>query len=140
MNYQSRGITDQAIQGPSSYKAEITAAEALLKDHPAWNGVTAEAVHEIDRAIDRVDDPFNPGGARSGIALLPHHCVVGSNVSQIRPNEFFAPTIKCCDNVSWTRLRVCHDNAACRAVFTDPFGGHATDIARNGQKGFMRHA
>jgi len=56
MNYQSRGITDQAIQGPSSYKAEITAAEALLKDHPAWNGVTAEAVARM-----RLQNRFKTG-------------------------------------------------------------------------------
>ncbi len=56
MNYQSRGISDQAIQGPSSYKAEITAAEALLKDHPAWNGVTAEAVARM-----RLQNRFKTG-------------------------------------------------------------------------------
>ena len=56
MNYQSRGISDQAIQGPSSYKAEITAAEALLKDHPAWNGVTAEAVARM-----RLQNRFRTG-------------------------------------------------------------------------------
>ncbi|RTL41215.1 MAG: isocitrate lyase, partial [Rhodocyclaceae bacterium] len=56
MNYQSRGISDQAIQGPSSYKAELTAAEALLKDHPAWNGVTAEAVARM-----RLQNRFKTG-------------------------------------------------------------------------------
>src|SRR3979490_3186715 len=44
MNYQPRGIGDQAIQGPASYLSELGAAEALLKDQPTWNGVTAEAV------------------------------------------------------------------------------------------------
>jgi isocitrate lyase len=56
MNYQSRGITDQAIQGPSSYQAEITAAEALLKNQPAWNGVTAEAVARM-----RLQNRFKTG-------------------------------------------------------------------------------
>ena len=32
MNYQTRNITDHAIQGPSSYQSEIEAAEVLLKD------------------------------------------------------------------------------------------------------------
>src|SRR5437762_13952440 len=44
MNYQPRGISDKAIQGPASYLSELGAAEALLKSHPTWNGVTAEAV------------------------------------------------------------------------------------------------
>src|SRR5580692_4327305 len=43
MNYQPRGISDQAIQGPASYLSEVGAAEALLKTQPTWNGVTAEA-------------------------------------------------------------------------------------------------
>ena len=55
MNYQTRGITDQ-IQGPSSYQAEITAAEALLKEQPAWNGVTAEAVARM-----RLQNRFKTG-------------------------------------------------------------------------------
>lgn len=55
MNYQSRDIT-QSIQGPSSYKAELTAAEALLKEHPAWNGVTAEAVARM-----RLQNRFKTG-------------------------------------------------------------------------------
>src|SRR5689334_10858110 len=44
MNYQPRGISDQAIQGPAPYLTEVAAAEALLKTKPTWNGVTAEAV------------------------------------------------------------------------------------------------
>src|SRR3569832_2372660 len=44
MNYQPRGISDQALQGPASYQREIEAAQALLDTQPTWNGVTAEAV------------------------------------------------------------------------------------------------
>ena len=63
MNYQSRGITDQAIQGPSSYKAEITAAEALLKDHPAMvtelegyaEFVKTQLAGELEAALDALD-------------------------------------------------------------------------------------
>ena len=56
MNYQTRNITDHAIQGPSSYQEEIKAAEVLLKDHPAWNGVTAEAVARM-----RLQNRFKTG-------------------------------------------------------------------------------
>ena len=49
MNYQPRGISDQALQGPASYQSEIGAAEALLKDKDAWNGVGAPA--KTPRAI-----------------------------------------------------------------------------------------
>ena len=34
MNYQPRGISDQAVQGPASYLSELGAAEALLKTQP----------------------------------------------------------------------------------------------------------
>jgi isocitrate lyase len=44
MNFQPRGISDQAIQGPASYQSAIDAAKALLKDKDTWNGVSAEAV------------------------------------------------------------------------------------------------
>src|SRR5271155_4716928 len=44
MNYQPRGIGDQALQGPASYQSEIKAAQALLETRPTWTGVTAEAV------------------------------------------------------------------------------------------------
>ena len=44
MNYQPRGISDKAIQGPASYASELGAAKALLDTQPTWNGVTAEAV------------------------------------------------------------------------------------------------
>src|SRR5438552_4721762 len=55
MNYQPRGI-DQAIQGPASYLSEIKAAEALLKNQPTWNGVTAEAVARM-----RLQNRFKTG-------------------------------------------------------------------------------
>ncbi|OJU21514.1 MAG: isocitrate lyase [Afipia sp. 62-7] len=56
MNYQTRNITDQAIEGPASYAGEIAAAETLLKNHSAWNGVTAEAVARM-----RLQNRFRTG-------------------------------------------------------------------------------
>src|SRR5437762_13220347 len=56
MNYQPRGISDKAIQGPASYLSELGAAEALLKSHPTWNGVTAEAVARM-----RLQNRFKTG-------------------------------------------------------------------------------
>src|SRR3984885_1015548 len=56
MNYQPRGISDQAIQGPASYQSEIGAAEALLKTKDTWNGVTAEAVARM-----RLQNRFKTG-------------------------------------------------------------------------------
>lgn len=56
MNYQARGIIDQAIQGPASYQSEIRSAEALLKNQPTWNGVTAEAVARM-----RLQNRFKTG-------------------------------------------------------------------------------
>src|SRR5712672_1223617 len=56
MNYQPRGISDRTIQGPASYLSEIGAAEALLKNQPTWNGVTAEAVARM-----RLQNPFKTG-------------------------------------------------------------------------------
>ena len=56
MNYQPRGISDQAIQGPASYLSEIGAAEALLKTKPTWNGVNAEAVARM-----RLQNRFKTG-------------------------------------------------------------------------------
>lgn len=56
MNYQARDITDHAVQGPSSYESEIKAAEALLKDKPTWNGVTAEAIARM-----RLQNRFTTG-------------------------------------------------------------------------------
>ena len=40
MNFQPRGISEQGLQGPSSYQSEIEQAEALLKavpPLPAWS-------------------------------------------------------------------------------------------------------
>ena len=56
MNYQPRGISDQAIQGPASYRARSSAAKALLKTKPTWNGVTAEAVARM-----RLQNRFKTG-------------------------------------------------------------------------------
>src|ERR1700704_6349807 len=56
MNYQPRGISDQAIQGPASYLSELGAAEALLKTQPTWNGVNAEAVARM-----RLQNRFKTG-------------------------------------------------------------------------------
>jgi isocitrate lyase len=56
MNYQPRGISDQAIQGPASYLSETGAAEALLKTRPTWDGVTAEAVARM-----RLQNRFKTG-------------------------------------------------------------------------------
>jgi isocitrate lyase len=56
MNYQPRGISDQAIQGPASYLSEVGAAEALLKTQPTWDGVTAEAVARM-----RLQNRFKTG-------------------------------------------------------------------------------
>src|SRR6202046_2812992 len=56
MNYQPRGISYKAIQGPASYQSEIGAAEALLKTKDSWNGVTAEAVARM-----RLQNRFKTG-------------------------------------------------------------------------------
>src|SRR6202008_1597066 len=56
MNYQPRGIGDQALQGPASYRSEIEAAQALLDTKPTWNGVTAEAVARM-----RLQNRFKTG-------------------------------------------------------------------------------
>jgi len=56
MNYQPRGISDQAIQGPASYLSEVAAAKALLETQPTWNGVTAEAVARM-----RLQNRFKTG-------------------------------------------------------------------------------
>ena len=56
MNYQPRGISDRAIQGPASYLSELGAAEALLKTKPTWDGVTAEAVARM-----RLQNRFKTG-------------------------------------------------------------------------------
>src|ERR1700751_2455010 len=56
MNYQTRGIGDRAIQEPASYQNELSAAEALLKTKPTWNGVTAEAVARM-----RLQNRFKTG-------------------------------------------------------------------------------
>ena len=56
MNYQPRGISDQAIQGPASYASELSAAKALLETQPTWNGVTAEAVARM-----RLQNRFKTG-------------------------------------------------------------------------------
>ena len=72
MNYQARGIIDQAIEGPASYQSAIKAAEALLKDKPTWNGVTAEAVDDPpqeDARLSRADED----GERS----RHHQCAPG---------------------------------------------------------------
>jgi isocitrate lyase len=56
MNFQPRGISDLAIQGPATYQSEIEAAEALLKDKDTWNGVKAEAVARM-----RLQNRFRTG-------------------------------------------------------------------------------
>lgn len=56
MNFQPRGISDRAIQGPASYQSELEAAEALLKTKDTWNGVTAEAVARM-----RLQNRFKTG-------------------------------------------------------------------------------
>jgi isocitrate lyase len=56
MNYQARNITDDAIPGSLSYQSEVRAAEALLKDKPTWNGVTAEAIARM-----RLQNRFKTG-------------------------------------------------------------------------------
>jgi isocitrate lyase len=56
MNFQPRGISDLAIQGPSSYQHEIEAAKALLKDKDTWNGVKPEAVARM-----RLQNRFRTG-------------------------------------------------------------------------------
>src|SRR5213595_2140754 len=56
MNYQPRGISDPAIQGPASYLSEVAATEALLKTKPTWNGVGAEAVARM-----RLQNRFKTG-------------------------------------------------------------------------------
>ena len=56
MNYQPRGINDQALQRPASYQSQIEAARALLETKPTWNGVTAEAVARM-----RLQNRFKTG-------------------------------------------------------------------------------
>ncbi|WP_316178838.1 isocitrate lyase [Bradyrhizobium sp. SZCCHNRI1009] len=56
MNFQPRGLNDQAIMGPASYQAEVEAARALLETNPTWNGVTAEAVARM-----RLQNRFKTG-------------------------------------------------------------------------------
>src|ERR1700760_3348109 len=56
MNYQPRGISDQALQGPASYQDEVEAARALLDTQPTWNGGTAEAVARM-----RLQNRFKTG-------------------------------------------------------------------------------
>src|SRR6185312_8589760 len=56
MNFQPRGVSDRANQGPASYASEVGAAEALLKNQPTWNGVTAEAVARM-----RLQNRFKTG-------------------------------------------------------------------------------
>ena len=56
MNFQPRGMSDQALQKPASYQSEIEAAEALLKTKPTWNGVTVEAVARM-----RLQNRFKTG-------------------------------------------------------------------------------
>ena len=63
MNYQPRGISDQAIQGPASYQSAIDAAKALLKDKDTWNGVNAEAVaHEALKKAG-IESRYSKAGA-----------------------------------------------------------------------------
>src|SRR5579871_5860629 len=56
MNYQPRGIGEQALQGPASYQSQIEAAQALLDAQPTWNGVKAEAVARM-----RLQNRFRTG-------------------------------------------------------------------------------
>src|SRR4051812_18689830 len=56
MTFQPRGISDQTSLGTGSYLSQIEAAEALLKDKPTWNGVTAEAVARM-----RLQNRFKTG-------------------------------------------------------------------------------
>jgi isocitrate lyase len=56
MNYQPRGMSDLAIQGPASYQGAIDAAEALLKTQDTWNGITTEAVARM-----RLQNRFKTG-------------------------------------------------------------------------------
>ena len=56
MNYQPRGISDQALQGPASYQSQLEAAQALLDTQPTWNGVSAEAVARM-----RLQNRFKTG-------------------------------------------------------------------------------
>ena len=56
MNFQPRGISEQGLQGPSSYQNEIEQAQALLKTKDTWNGITAEAVARM-----RLQNRFKTG-------------------------------------------------------------------------------
>src|SRR3954454_17966678 len=56
MTFQPRGISDQASLATASYLSQSEAAEALLKDKPTWNGVTAEAVARM-----RLQNRFKTG-------------------------------------------------------------------------------
>ena len=56
MNFQPRGVSDPAIQGPASYQSEIAAAEALIKGKATWDGISAEAVARM-----RLQNRFQTG-------------------------------------------------------------------------------
>lgn len=56
MNYQPRGLSELALQGPGSYKSELEAAEALLKDKKTWTGIGAEAIARM-----RLQNRFKTG-------------------------------------------------------------------------------
>ena len=83
MNYQPRGISDQAVQGPASYLSELGAAEALLKSQPTWNGVTAEAVARM-----RLQNRFKTG------LDIARYTAVWSNarITAIRPTPPMSTT------------------------------------------------
>src|ERR1700744_5786205 len=56
MNYQTRDIRDQAIQGPAPPRSEAAAPQPLLEPQPTWNGVAAEAVARM-----RLQNRFKTG-------------------------------------------------------------------------------
>jgi len=62
MNYQPRGISDQAIQGPASYQSEIGADEALLDTWAADRHKIAEGVVALTDRMTRMATLRSPGG------------------------------------------------------------------------------
>ena len=89
MNYQPRGIGDQAIQGPAPYLSELGTAEALLNDDHRFRDVEAlrsQLAHEIREEAEHTctgrRDPcfrFNWSMRRRlGIASVPGETEAGS--------------------------------------------------------------
>ena len=79
-------------------------AVALGRDR---DGVLREAVEEVDGAVDRVDDPADPGGAGLVVALLAEEPVVGAGGADPAADQLLARPVDLGDHVGrrWTWWR-----------------------------------